>query len=152
MRTRGTLLGAAAAVALGILVVSAPTAVGKGIDLSLAADRTSPRVGEQIAITLRGTPTIPLSGSCRPMRIVAVAPGVGVRAALRSLEGGRVSRRIGDWGAFRLASMRSVGRLHWTARLRPGAVGRWTLVVPSVCAAGYILPEGAARLTVDVRP
>ncbi len=85
------------------------------------------------------------------MRVVVVAPGVSVRRALRSLEGGVASRRIGRWDAFRLASLRSVGELSWTGRLRPNRAGRWTLVVPNWCAAGYVLPEGVRRLDLDVR-
>lgn len=84
------------------------------------------------------------------MRVVAVAPGVSVRRALRWLEGGVQSRRVGAWGAFRLASLRQVDDLRWTARMRPWAVGTWTLVVPNWCAQGYVLPEGVGRRQFDV--
>src|SRR5690606_3883189 len=91
------------------------------------------------------------TGPCRRMRIVVVAPGVSVRKALRSLEGGLQSRRIGEWDAFRLASLRSTARLRWSGKLRPNRPGRWTLIVPSWCSAGYVLPHGAERLDVGVR-
>jgi hypothetical protein len=48
------------------------------------------------------------------MRVVVVAPGVSVKAALRSLEGQTPPRRIGEWDAFRLASM-------WTFAIRASA-------------------------------
>jgi hypothetical protein len=36
--------------------------------------------------------------------------------------------------------------------LRPDRPGRWTLVVPNWCAAGYVLPAGVTRIHLDVRP
>lgn len=138
--------------ALLCLAVAAPLAAGKGLDLSMRADPTAPVVGRQVEIALRGAAAPAFTGPCRRMRVVVVAPGVAVRRALRSLEGGAEPRRIGRWGAFRLASLRSVGELSWTGRLRPDRPGRWTLVVPNWCAAGFVLPEGVERLRLDVRP
>lgn len=126
-------------------------AAGKGLDLSLRADDTSPMVGRQVTIALRGAADAPIE-PCRRMRVVVVAPGISVRRALRSLEGRVVSRRIGRWDAFRLASLRSVGELSWRGRLRPNRSGRWTLIVPNWCVEGYVLPEGVTRLYLDVRP
>jgi hypothetical protein len=142
--------GACVAVALVCLALT-PLAAGKGIAFSLRADPATPVVGERIAVTLRGVAEEWVVGPCRRMRVDVVAPGVPVRRALRSLEGEVRSRRIGRWGAFRLASLRSVGRLEWTGRLRPNVSGRWTLIVPNFCAGGYVLPEGVERLHVDVR-
>jgi hypothetical protein len=140
-------------VALACAAVLTPSAAGKGLDLTLSASDERPAAGRPVTITLRGEadPGI-MSGPCRRMRVIVVAPGVGVRRALRSLEGGRASRRIGEWDAFRLASLRSVGRLHWRGTLRPNRPGRWRLVVPNWCAAGYVLPAGVARLHLAVRP
>lgn len=142
-------LGAAAWLC-GLLAL-VPQAHGKGITLRIGADSPSPRIGEQIRVSIRGALEHGLTGPCRRMRLVVVAPGVSVRTALHSLEGRRRSRRIGEWDAFRLASLRSTARLRWSGRLRPDRPGRWTLVVPNWCAAGYVLPEGAERLYVDVR-
>jgi hypothetical protein len=133
------------------LLVLVPQANGKGITLRLSADPTGPQVGEQIRVSIRGELEDGLTGPCRRMRVVVVAPGVSVRRSLRSLEGGRRSRRIGEWDAFRLASLRSTARLRWSGTLRPNRPGRWTLIVPNWCAAGYVLPEGAERLYVNVR-
>jgi hypothetical protein len=138
-------------VALGCLAAFTPLAAGKGITLTLTADQKSPRVGEQTRVSLRATPDATVTQPCREMRIVVVAPGISVRKALRSLEGGVQSRRIGQWDAFRLASLRPNGELRWTGRLRPNKPGRWTLVVPNWCAAGYVLPEGVKRLYLDAR-
>lgn len=144
------LIGLALTVALSVLALSAPVGAGKGLDLSLRADPRGPSAGQLVEIGLRGTADEPLTQPCRGMRIVVVAPGVSVKRALRSVEGGVESRRIGEWNAFRLASLRSVGELRWTGRLRPNRAGRWTLVVPNWCAAGYVLPEGVSRMYVDV--
>lgn len=142
--------GPALAVALLVLALCAPLGAAKGLDLSLRADPARPGAGQPVEITLRGTADEAMTRPCRGMRVVVVAPGISVRRALRSLEGGVESRRIGRWDAFRLASLRSVGDLRWTGRLRPNRIGRWTLVVPNWCAAGYVLPEGVSRLYVDV--
>lgn len=137
--------------ALVALAAATPLAAGKGLDLTLQTGPAKPAVGEQMEVNLRGVAEVPIPQPCRGMRIVVVAPGVSVTRALRSLEGGVESRRIGRWDAFRLASLRSVGELSWTGRLRPNRPGRWTLVVPNWCAQGYVLPQGAARHHVDVR-
>jgi hypothetical protein len=142
----------AAGIALVCLAAVAPPASGKGLNLSLGADDRSPAVGERVEITLRGVADPEVAQPCRRMRVVVVAPGTAVRTALRSLEGGVRSRRIGRWDAFRLGSLRSVGRLRWEGILRPNRPGRWTLVVPNRCAAGHVLPEGVTRLHLDVRP
>jgi hypothetical protein len=142
---------AVAVVAAGLAVL-APPAAGKGLDLSLRADVSRPSVGQEVKVTLTGVADPELTQPCRRMRVVVVAPGVSVKRALRSLEGGVRSRRIGRWDAFRLASLRSVGELRWKGTFRPGRPGRWTLVVPNWCAAGYVLPEGVERLELDVRP
>ncbi|MEW6581743.1 MAG: hypothetical protein AB1416_03170 [Actinomycetota bacterium] len=135
-----------------LLAVTATAASGKGIEYAFTVDTPHPVAGEQIRITLRATSTTPGEKlpACPQTRVVAVAPGVPVRRALRSLEGGVVSRRIGRWDAFRLASLRQTGDHTWTARLRPGTAGTWTLIVPNYCAAGYVLPEGAARHEITV--
>ncbi len=143
--------GLAIAIALVALGAAAPLAAGKGLDLTLRTEPVRPAVGERIEVTMRGVAREPLTGPCTPMRVVVVAPGVSVKRALRSLEGEVESRRIGRWGAFRLASLRSVGTLSWSGRLRPNRPGRWTLVVPNWCAGGYVLPQGAARHYVDVQ-
>jgi hypothetical protein len=137
---------------IGGLLAAVPAAHGKGITLDLRAHPSEPRAGEQIRVSLRGTLEDGITGPCRHMRVVVVAPGVPVRRALQSLEGGRESRRIGEWDAFRLASLRSTATLTWRGRLRPNRPGRWTLVVPNWCAMGYVLPAGAERRYVDVRP
>jgi len=140
-----------AAGAAGCLALLAPLALGKGVDLSLRADDRTPDIGQQITIDLRARLDPQITQPCDRMRVVVVAPGVSVRAALRSLEGGKQSRRIGQWGAFRLESLRPNGELRWVGRLRPNATGRWTLVVPNWCGAGgYVLPEGVKRLYVNV--
>lgn len=136
-----------------MLVLSAalaPSAAAKGVEFSLEAHDRTPVVGERVGLTLRGVMDEGVEGPCLRTRVVVVAPGVSVARALRSLEGGRESRRIGRWGAFRLASLRSVAELTWTGRLRPNRAGRWTLVVPNYCALGYVLPLGAARFHLDV--
>lgn len=133
------------------LALSPPLAAAKGLDLSLRSDRADPVVGEPIGITLTGAADEALAQPCSAMRVVVVAPGVAVGRALRSLEGGATSRRIGRWDAFRLASLRPVGELSWRGRLRPDRAGRWTLIVPNWCAAGYVLPGGVRRLDLDVR-
>jgi hypothetical protein len=140
-----------AAAALAALALAVPSAAGKGLSLSLTAGDARPAVGERVRISLTATPDETVAGPCRGMRIVVVAPGVPVRRALRFLEGGREPRRIGRWGAFRLASLRATGDWSWAGRLRPNRPGPWTLVVPNWCAAGYVLPEGVARLVLDVR-
>jgi len=141
-----------AGIALLCLAVMAPFAAGKGLDLSLRSDHRSPSVGQRVEISLQGIADETMTQPCRRMRVVVVAPGVSVTRALRSLEGRAESRRIGRWGAFRLASLRSVGELRWAGRLRPNRAGRWTLIVPNWCAAGYVLPRGVERLHLDVRP
>jgi hypothetical protein len=142
----------AVGIALLCLAIVAAPAAGKGLDLSLRADDRRPIVGQQVEIGLRGVADEGMTQPCRHMRVVVVAPGVSVRRALRSLEGGAEPHRIGRWGAFRLASLRSVGELRWAGRLRPNRAGRWTLVVPNRCVAGYVLPGGVERLFLDVRP
>lgn len=142
-----------AAVALGCLAILTPLAFGKGVDLSLRANDRSPSVGQQVTITLKARLDPEITQACDQMRVVVVAPGVSARRALRSLEGGKESRRIGHWDAFRLESLRPNGELRWVGRLRPNEAGRWTLVVPNWCGAGgYVLPEGVKRLYLDVTP
>lgn len=147
--------GACVALALlaGVLAVTG-RADAKGIDIRLAADPTAPRVGDAVHVSVRARFTLPGTSAwrCRHMRVVVVAPGVSVARALRSLEGGRTSRRIGTWDAFRLASLRRTARLSWDGTLRPNRAGRWTLIVPNACAQGYMLPSGWERLRVDVHP
>ena len=143
----------AAGAAAGCLAVLAPLAFGKGVDLSLRADDKSPSVRQQVTITLQARLDPEITQACDQMRVVVVAPGVSVRRALRSLEGGTQSRRIGHWGAFRLESLRPNGKLRWVGRLRPNKAGLWTLVVPNWCGAGgYVLPEGVKRLYLDATP
>ena len=144
-------LAQGAGIAALCLAVLAPAAAGKGLDLSLRSDHRSPSVGQQVDITLRGAAEHAGMQSCSGMRVVVVAPGVSVKRALRSLEGGPGSRRIGRWDAFRLGSLRSVGELRWTGTLRPNRAGRWTLIVPNWCAPGFVLPQGVTRLELDVR-
>jgi hypothetical protein len=138
------------ALSLVLAAVTAPTAAAKGVTFTLESGDRTPVVGERVTLTLRGLMDEGVEGPCLRTRLVVVAPGVSVKRALRSLEGGRESRRIGRWGAFRLASLRSVAELTWTGRLRPDRAGRWTLVVPNHCALGYVLPLGAARFPLDV--
>lgn len=143
------------ALSLALLAAIPALAEGKGVAVSLGVDRPRATAGELVKVTLRLRSEIPGQPitECNSMRIDAVAPGVSVRGALRSLEGGVTSRRINQWSAFRLASLRRVGDdLTWTARLRPGVVGRWTLVLPNLCALGYVLPEGWVRRTIIVTP
>jgi hypothetical protein len=142
------------ALSLLFLAAAAVPAAGKGLDVDLRAVPGASVAGEQVRISLRAVSTIPGEGvpRCDGMRVVVVAPGVSVKRALRSLEGGRVSRRIGAWGAFRLASLRPSGELRWSGVLRPGRPGRWTLVVPNWCTAGFVLPLGVTRSFIDVRP
>ena len=64
---------------------------------------------------------------------------------MRVVEGGRVSRPIRPWVAFRLKSLRRVDDATWVARLRPNRAGRWTLVIPNFCSLGYVTPEGILR-------
>jgi hypothetical protein len=142
----------AAGIALACLAVLAPAASGKGLDLALDAGDRTPTAGQRVEITLRGTADPEITQPCRHVRVVVVAPGTSVRTALRSLEGGVTPRSLGRWDAFRLGSLRSVGRLRWEGALRPNRPGRWTLVVPNRCARGYVLPEGVTRLHLDVRP
>jgi hypothetical protein len=138
-------------VALATLVAAAPAAA-KGLQLTMRADDRTPAAGQRVQVSVRGVADEAVTQPCRRMRVVVVSPGVSVKRALRSLEGGTVSRRIGAWGAFRLASLRSTGELRWEGLLRPHRPGRWTLVVPNWCAAGYVLPGGVARIHLDVRP
>jgi hypothetical protein len=144
-------MGLLTAVGLLGLVALPPQAHGKGIDLQLRTDVVEPGIGEPVHVSVRGRLEDGVTGPCRRMRVVVVAPGVSVRAALRSLEGRRQPRRLGEWDAFRLASLRSTGRLRWDGALRPNRAGRWTLIIPNWCAAGYVLPGGAERLHLDVR-
>lgn len=123
-------------IALSLVLLAATPALahGKGVAASIEVDRSHVAAGELVTITVRLKSEIPDQPitECRNMRLDAVAPGVSVRRALRSLEGDVPSRRIKRWGAFRLASLRQVGDdLTWSARLRPGAIGRWTLVLPT---------------------
>jgi len=143
----------AAGAAAGCLAVLAPLAFGKGVELSLRADDSGPQVRQQVTITLQARLDPEITQACDQMRVVVVAPGMSVRRALRSLEGGKQSRRIGHWDAFRLESLRPNGELRWVGRLRPNTTGRWTLVVPNWCGAGgYVLPAGVKRLYLDVTP
>lgn len=137
-------------VAVAGLGLLASGASGKGLDLTLTATPAAVRVGDPVTVTLVGRADEALAARCRGMRVDVVAPGVRVGRALRSLEGGVESRRIGAWGAFRLASLRPVGELRWTGMLRPGVPGAWTLVVPNYCADGFVLPQGVVRTTVAV--
>lgn len=124
----------------------------KGVDIRMSASPASPRVGDHVHVSVRVRFTLPETREigCRHMRVVVVAPGVSVRRALGALEGGRVSRRLGRWDAFRLASLRGTRPLTWEGTLRPGRPGRWTLVVPNACAQGYMLPLGWTRMHLDV--
>jgi hypothetical protein len=150
MRVR-SLMGVLAALGLMGLAAEVPQAHGEGIDLHLSTDVVEPSIGEPIHVSVRGRFEDGVTGPCRRMRVVVVAPGVSVGSALRSLEGRPRPRRIGEWDAFRLASLRSTARLRWDGTLRPNLAGRWTLIIPNWCAAGYVLPGGAKRLHVDVR-
>lgn len=142
-------------VVAGILALAlAGRADAKGIEFTLTASDTTPKAGEQVQIAIRGRFTFPGMEDfrCRHMRLVVVSPGVSVRRALRSLEGRRVSQRIGEWDAFRLGTLRSTARLTWKGVLRPNRYGRWTLIIPNGCAQGYRLPSGAKQLHLAVHP
>lgn len=145
-RFAGSLVGLA-------LLTATPFAAGKGITFTIQTRPDSPHVGELVRITVHGaseTPGEP-TPACPGMRVLAIAPSVRVRDALPVVEGGRVSRSVGRWDAFRLASLRRVDDTTWGARLRPNAAGRWTFVIPNWCADGYVLPEGALQRHVVVR-
>jgi hypothetical protein len=141
--------GLSLAGALVVLAAAGPAA-GKGVRVDLGVSQASPRVGERVVVGLRATPELPVP-RCRVMRVVAVAPGVPLQAALLALEARRVSRPVAAWGAFRLATLRRTGEWRWAGALRPGRPGRWTLVVPNLCADGLMLPVGLTRTTLDVR-
>ena len=134
------------------LLLTAPLAAGKGITFSIRTSPDTPKVGELVQITVHGVSEIPGERipACAGMRVLAVSPWVSVKEALRVVEGGRVSRSVRPWGAFRLASLRRVDNETWVARLRPNMAGRWTLVIPNWCAAGYVLPEGVLKQQIGV--
>jgi hypothetical protein len=138
-------------VSLVVVASTAPPAVGKGLELSLDVLPTAPVAGERLEIELRGELTVSTEKECSGMRVIAVAPGISIARALKVVEGGVGPRRIGARDAFRLQTLRRVGDLHWTARLRPSKPGRWTLVVPNLCSSGYVLPVGFLRRTIEVR-
>lgn len=141
-------------VALAVLAALPGLAAAKGLRITLTADPGGTRVGETVTVAVagrsevRGEPAPP----CRGMRVVVVAPGIGPRRALRAVEGGRGPGRIGRWDAFRLGSLRQTAPLRWRGALRPHRPGRWTLIVPNWCVAGYVLPLGVTRIAVDVAP
>lgn len=137
--------------AVAALLAGAGAAAGKGIELRLTADPPEVVAGTPVRVAIAGRLEEGIEGPCRHMRVVVVAPGVSVRRALRSLEGGVTSERIGEWDAFRLASLRSTARLRWSGTLRPNRPGTWTLVIPNFCAKGYVLPQGAVTRKLVVR-
>ena len=69
----------AVGIALLCLALVAPLAAGKGLDLSLRSDQQSPRVGQQVTITLHGVAAETVTQPCRRMRVVVVPPGVSVK-------------------------------------------------------------------------
>ncbi len=137
--------------AVAVLLVGAGVAAGKGIELRLTADPPEVTAGTPVRVAIAGRFEHGIQGPCLRMRVVVVAPGIPVRRALHSLEGGVTSERIGEWDAFRLASLRSTARLRWSGALRPNRSGTWTLVIPNFCAQGYVLPQGAVTRKLVVR-
>ena len=133
--------------AAAAVLLMAPLAAGKGIAFSIQTSPETPRVGEPVRITVRAASEVPgeRPPACQGMRVLAVSPAVGVREALRVVEGARVARPIHPWVAFRLKSLRRVDDATWVARLRPNRAGNWTLVIPNFCAPGYVTPEGVFR-------
>lgn len=92
-----------------VLLAAAPAlAQGKGVAASIEVDRSRVTAGELVRIAVRLKSEIPGQPirECNNMRVDAIAPGVSIHRALRSLEGDVPSRRIKQWGAFRLASLR----------------------------------------------
>jgi hypothetical protein len=117
----------------------APAAFAK-LHVSLFLSNAAPRVHQSVRVLLRTEERV---GSDCTMRIVAVAPGIGMSRAVGAFVGGRGSaplRRLGFEPKVVRASARS-----WRATVRFPRAGRWRLVVPNECAPGYMAPFPATR-------
>ena len=121
------------------------------VPLTIAASSATARVGDVVTVTTRLEVPDGNGVPCPGMRIDAIAPGITIHRALKTLEGGQSSVAI-TRRAFRLASIRQRGPQAWTARIRFPTAGRWRFIVPNWCAQGYVIPEGVATVTVDVTP
>ncbi|MGD9573371.1 MAG: hypothetical protein AB7V62_15950 [Thermoleophilia bacterium] len=141
----------AAVLAAVVLLAGAGAAAGKGIQFRITTDPPQAVTGTPVRIAVAGRFEEGFVGPCLRTRVVVVAPGVSVRRALHSLEGGKTSQRIGEWDAFRLRTLRSTARLRWSGTLRPNRPGTWRLVIPNFCALGYVLPRGAFTHRLVVR-
>jgi hypothetical protein len=77
------------------------------------------------------------------MRLIAVAPGIGLSTAVRGFVGGTVDvplRRLGFEPTVVRTSPKS-----WRTTIRFPRPGRWRLVVPNECAPGWMSPWPALR-------
>jgi hypothetical protein len=124
-------------------LVAVPGAVAK-FRMSVSLSPTVPTAEQPVEIVLRTDTTLPPD---HRLRLVAVAPGVGmytaIRAALRDAHPVR-------WHGLH-AWLERAGPREWRTTLRFHGPGRWLLVVPNFGPVGYALPPPFVR-GVAVRP
>jgi hypothetical protein len=122
-----------------------------GVRLSVSPSQ--PRIGQRVSVLIRTGPVG--TGACR-MRLLAVAPGIDRYHALDAFIIGGYSVN-GPFGStfHRLRVTPSLGFLaytrrssatSWRATVKFPRGGRWQLIVPNWCAAGYALPLPAVRI------
>jgi hypothetical protein len=128
-----TLVAAAAVFTLGI----APGAEAKfRIVLTLSAE--VPAVATPVHISLRTDTTLPADHS---LRLVAVAPGVEMYTAIKSL---LIDPNPGNASGLHVWLART-GPKTWKATLSFPRAGRWLVVVPNWGPVGYALPPPVIR-------
>jgi hypothetical protein len=126
--------------------------------VALSVSSSHPRVGMAVKVVIRTGDTG--KGACR-MRLVAIAPSADRQTALDALINGgtTVSGPSGPmWHPLEATpelglrvGTRRTGATTWRATVRFPRAGRWQLVVPNWCAAGYATPSPAASV-VTVTP
>jgi hypothetical protein len=121
----------------------APGAAAK-FRMSLSLKPAAPLADQPVEVTVTTDRALPPD---HRLRLVAVAPGVEMYAALKALL--RAPKSV-SWHGLDVWLQRS-GPREWRAALQFHGPGRWVLVVPNFGPVGYALPPPLVR-AIRVRP
>jgi hypothetical protein len=130
-------------VAVVAVLAFVPAAEAK-FRMTLALHPAAAIVGDQVQVVLTTDTTLPPD---HRLRLVAVAPGVEMYTAIKSLF--RAPGAENPYGSH--AWFERVGAREWRATVGFTAPGRWLLVIPNWGPVGYALPPPVVR-AVQVAP
>lgn len=137
--------GIRALAAAGVVALVLCAAALAKFGISVAANDTTPAVGERVTITVRSERKLDYD-----LRLIAVAPGKNIFRVVATITGDtshpdpNIARNGFEVHLDRIAPDR------WRGTARFPSTGRWRVVVPNGGPVGVVVPAGVARRTLAV--